>query len=101
MNRIVIASLFLVVTGCSSAAPSRPPGEMSVIRLRNPQTGQKARCGAELIREVQRGSDLTFSEELFYAASASRAARQALRDEEAWRQQCVERYRQQGFEVVS
>jgi hypothetical protein len=38
---------------------------------------------------------------VFYTWAAQREAREAVQDEEWWRQQCVERYRQQGYEVVS
>jgi hypothetical protein len=88
----------LVVGGCASASPQT--AEVAPIRLRAP-SGVHARCGLELIREVQRANDLTWSEQLFYWWSARNAARRAVRDEEEWRQRCVERYRQQGYEVVS
>jgi hypothetical protein len=88
-------------TGCASAPKTAATGEIAPVKLRNTQTGARERCGTELIREVQRANDLTWSERLFFAWSAPRAARQAVQDEERWRQQCVERYTQRGYEVVS
>jgi hypothetical protein len=54
-----------------------------------------------MIRQVQRANDLTWSERLVYWWSARNEARRAVQDEEEWRRRCVERYRQQGFAVVS
>ena len=96
-SRAAIAGALLVVGGCATAGTSP---ETSPIVLRSP-SGAHARCGIEFIREVQRAEDLTWSERLVYWWSAQSAARRAVRDEEEWRQRCVERYRQQGFEVVS
>jgi hypothetical protein len=88
----------LVVGGC--AATTERTAEIAPVRLRAP-SGVQARCGLEMIREVQRANDLTWSEGLFFWWSAQAEARRAVRDEEEWRQRCVERYRQQGYEVVS
>jgi hypothetical protein len=88
----------LVVGGCASA--SQRTAEIAPVRLRA-TSGVQARCGLELIREVQRANDLTWSERLVYWWSARSEARRAVRDEEEWRRRCIERYRQQGFEVVS
>lgn len=94
---VVIVGALLVAAGCASVSGS---AEIAPIRLRAP-SGAHAQCGLELIREVQRANDLGWSERLVYWWSAQSEARRAVRDEEAWRQRCVERYRQQGFEVVS
>jgi hypothetical protein len=81
----------------------KAPGtaEIAPIRLRNTQTGARERCGNEQIREVQRANDQAWSERLFFTWTAARDARRAVAEEERWRQQCVERYRQQNYEVVS
>lgn len=102
--RVVIAGALLGATACASAP--RPPAtpataEIAPIRLRNAQTGARERCGIELIRDVERANDLTWSERLFFKWRAERDARRAVQDEEQWRQQCVERYRQAGYEVES
>ena len=97
-SRAALAGALLVVGGCATAAPSSP--ETTPILLRS-ASGAHARCGIEFVREVQRAQDLGWSERLVYWWSAQGDARQAVRDEEEWRQRCVERYRQQGFEVVS
>jgi hypothetical protein len=97
----VIVGGLLAATGCASAPTSPGTAEIAPLRLRNAQTGVQERCGIELIRAVQRANDLTWSERLFYTWSAQHEARQAVEDEERWRQQCVERYKQQGYEVVS
>ena len=96
----MVASGLFAVTGCASA-PTPGTAEIATVRLRNAQTGARERCGIELIRAVQRATDLTWSERLFYTWSARREAQQAVQDEERWRQQCVERYRQRGYAVVS
>lgn len=96
--RAAIAGALVVVGGCVSAAPERT-AEVPPVRLRAP-SGVQARCGLEMIREVQRANDLAWTEVLYWW-SAQAEARRAVRDEEAWRQRCVERYRQQGYEVVS
>ena len=93
--------VLLVATGCASAPKTEATAEIAPIRLRSTQTGARERCGIEMIRAVQRANDLTWSERIFYRWSAEREAREAVADEERWRQQCVERYRQQGYEVVS
>lgn len=99
--RVVMLGVLLAATGCASAPKAPGTAEIAPIRLRSAQTGARERCGIEMIRAVQRASDLTWSERLFYRWSAERDAREAVRDEEQWRQRCVERYRQQGYEVVS
>ena len=96
-SRAALVGALLVVGGCATA-PASP--EIAPIVLRSP-SGAHARCGIEFIRQVQRAEDLNWSERLVYWWSAQGDARLAVRDEEAWRQRCVERYRQQGFEVVS
>ena len=93
-----VVGALLVVGGCASV-PERS-AEIAPIRLRA-ASGIQARCGLEMIREIQRANDVTWSEQLFYWWSAQSEARRAVRDEEEWRQRCVERYRQQGYEVVS
>lgn len=93
-----MVSALLVAGGCASAPAGSP--EVTPIVLRSP-AGAHARCGIEFIREVQRADDLGWSEQLIYTWSARSDARQAVRAEEEWRQRCVERYRQQGFEVVA
>ena len=98
--RILIVAA-LAAAGCASAPKVPPSGEIATLRLHNAQTGANERCGTELIRQVQRANDLTWSERLFFAWSAPREAQRAVQDEERWRQQCVERYKQRGFEVVS
>jgi hypothetical protein len=99
--RIVVVGLVLAAAGCASAPQPTPTAEIAPVRLRHTQTGARERCGIELIREVERANDLTWSERIFYSWTASREAREAVQDEERWRQQCVERYRQRGYEVVS
>jgi predicted ATPase len=91
----------LAATGCASTSKASRSAEIAPVRLRNTQTGVNERCGTELIREVQRANDLTWSERLFFAWSARREAHRAVEDEERWRQQCVDRYKQRGYEVVS
>jgi hypothetical protein len=76
-------------------------GEIPPVRLRNPQTGVQERCGIDMIREVVRANDLAWSERLIYTWSARSEARRAVQDEESWRQACVDRFKQRGFEVVS
>lgn len=100
-GRVIIAASVLVAAGCASVPRSPDAAESSPVRLRHAQTGAHERCGIELIREVQRANDLTWPERLFYGWSAQREARQAVQGEERWRQQCVERYKQQGYEVMS
>ena len=96
---LVVAAL--VATGCASAPKVPASGEIAPVRLHNAQTGVNERCGTELIRAVQRANDLTWSERIFFSWSAHRAAQRAVQDEERWRQQCVERFKTRGFEVVS
>jgi hypothetical protein len=91
----------LAASGCASAPKDPGSAEIAPLRLRNAQTGAQERCGIEMIRAVLRANDLTWSERLFYKWTAEREAREAVQDEEQWRQQCVERYRKQGYEVVS
>jgi len=99
--RVVIIGVLLAAAGCASAPKVPTTAEITPIRLRSAQTGARERCGTELIRDVQEANDLTWSERLFFRWRAERDARRAVQDEEQWRQQCVERYRQQGYEVVS
>jgi hypothetical protein len=99
--RAVVLVVVLGGTGCASGPKAPGTAEIAPIRLRHTQTGARERCGIEMIRAVERANDLTWSERLFYRSSAEREARQAVRDEEQWRQQCVERYRQLGYEVVT
>ena len=99
--RIFVVAAALAVTGCASAPKVPPSGEIAPLRLHNAQTGVNERCGTELIREVQRANDLTWSERIFFSWSARSAAQRAVQDEERWRQECVERFKQRGFEVVS
>ncbi|HMH49552.1 MAG TPA: hypothetical protein VK548_04920 [Candidatus Acidoferrum sp.] len=98
---VVISVLAATAAGCASTPKMPASGEIDPIRLRNAQTGVRERCGTELIREVQRANDLTWSERLFFTWSAQAAARRAVQDEERWRQQCVDRFKARGFEVVS
>ena len=100
VGMLVVVSMW-AATGCASAPKTTATGEIAPVRLRNTQTGAHERCGTELIREVQRANDLTWSERLFFGWSAPGAARRAVQDEERWRQQCVDRYKQRGYEVVS
>ena len=97
-SRAVVVGTLLVAGGCASTAPQSV--EVAPVQLRAP-SGVRAQCGMEMICEVQRAGDLTWSERLFYWWSARSEARRAVRDEEEWRRRCVERYRQQGYEVVS
>jgi hypothetical protein len=97
----MVVGVVLLASGCASAPRAPGTAEIAPLRLRNAQTGAQERCGMELIRAVQRANDLTWSERLFYTWTAQREAREAVQDEERWRLQCVERYRQQGYEVVS
>jgi hypothetical protein len=97
---LVVVSAW-TVTGCATAPRTAASGEIAPVRLRNTQTGIHERCGIDLIREVVRANDLTWSERLFFGWSAPRDARRAVQDEERWRQQCVERFTQRGYEVVS
>ena len=97
----MILGVLLVATGCASAPKAPGTAEIAPIRLRNTQTGARERCGIEMIRAVRRANDLAWSERLFYRWSADREAREAVQDEERWRQRCVERYRQRGYEAVS
>ena len=99
--RILVVVAALAASGCASAPKVEPRGEIAPLRLRHAQTGVNERCGTELIRAVQRANDLTWSERIFFSWSARRAAQHAVQDEERWRQQCVERFKQRGFEVVS
>lgn len=99
--RVVILGALLAATGCASAPKATGTAEIAPLRLRNAQSGARERCGIEMIRDVQRANDLTWSEGLFYGWFAKRDASAAVQDEEQWRQRCVERYRQQGYEVVS
>ncbi len=99
--RILAVAAALAVTGCASAPQVPRSGEISPLKLHNAQTGVNERCGTELIREVERANDLTWSERIFFSWSAHRAAQRAVQDEERWRQDCVERFKQRGFEVVS
>lgn len=98
---LVVVAAVLAATGCASAPPVPATAEIAPVRLRHTQTGARERCGIELIREVQRANDLTWSERIFYSGTAQREAREAVQDEERWRQQCVDRYKQRGYEVVS
>ncbi len=97
-GRAAIVTALLAVAGCATAAPQS--AEIAPVQLRA-ASGAHAQCGLQMIREVQRAGDLTWSERLVYWWSAQSDARRAVRDEEEWRRRCVERYRQQGFEVVS
>jgi hypothetical protein len=97
----VVVGGVLLAAGCASAPKAPGTAEVAPLRLRNAQTGARERCGIELIRAVQRANDLTWAERLFYTGTAQREARDAVQDEERWRQRCVERYRPQGYEVVS
>ena len=97
---LVVVSMW-TATGCASAPKTTANGEIAPVKLRNTQTGAHERCGTELMREVQRANDLTWSERLFFGWTAPAAARRAVQEEERWRQQCVERYKQRGYEVVS
>ena len=99
--RVMIFGVLLAATGCASAPKTPGTAEIAPIGLRSAQSGARERCGIEMIRAVQRANDLTWSERIFYRWSAEREAREAVQDEEQWRQRCVERYRQQGYEVVS
>ena len=99
--RILVVAAALVAAGCGSTATVPRDGAIAPLRLRHAQTGVNERCGTELIRGVQRANDLTWSERIFFSWSARRAAQRAVQDEERWRQQCVERFKPRGFEVVS
>ena len=99
--RVLVVVGMLAATGCASAPGAPRSAESAPLRLQNAQTGANERCGIELIRAVQRANDLTWPERVFFTWSARREARQAVQDEERWRQQCVERYQQRGYEVVS
>ena len=98
--RVVIVGVLLAGTGCAAAPKAPGTAEIAPIRL-HAQSGARERCGIEVIREVQRANDLTWSERIFYRRYAERAGRQAVQDEEQWRQRCVERYGQRGYEVVA
>jgi hypothetical protein len=100
---VVVVVAIAALQATAGCAASKPPGtaEIAPIRLRHTQTGANERCGIELIRAVQRANDLTWSERIFFTWTAQREAREAVQDEELWRQQCVERYKRQGYEVVS
>ena len=98
--RVLMVVGVLAATGCASS-PATRSAEIAPVRLKNSQTGVNERCGTALIRDVQRANDLTWSERLFFTWSARRAARQAVQDEEQWRQRCVDRFKPRGFEVVS
>jgi hypothetical protein len=91
--------VLLAAGGCASA----PAGtaELAPVRLHSTQTGAQERCGLELIREVQRANDLTWSERILHTWTARREAQEAMQDEEQWRQRCIERYRKGGYEVVT
>lgn len=97
--RAVVAGAVLVAGGCISIP--QETAEMAPVRLRSTQTGARERCGMEFIREVQRANDLGWSEQLIYTWSARSEAQAALQDEAEWRQRCVERFRKQGYEVVT
>lgn len=99
--RVTILGVLLATIGCASAPKVPGTAEIAPIRLRSAQSGVRERCGIEMIRAVQRANDLTWSERIFYRWSAEREARETVQDEEQWRRRCVERYRQQGYEVVS
>ena len=99
--RVVIAASLLVAAGCASVPRGPSAAELPPVRLRHAQTGARERCGLELIREVQRLNDLTWVQRLFFSRSASRDAREAVRNEQDWRRQCIERYQRQGYEVVT
>jgi hypothetical protein len=99
--RGLVVMAVLAGTGCASTPAPPASGEIAPIRLRNAQTGINERCGIDMIREVQRANDLGWSERLFFTGSARAAARRAVQDEERWRQGCVDRFKQRGFEVVS
>ena len=99
--RVVIAGSLLVAAGCASAPRGPATAEVPPVRLRHAQMGAHVRCGLELIRQVQRRNDLRWVEGLLFSRSANREAREAVRDEQAWRRQCAERYQRQGYEVVT
>jgi hypothetical protein len=99
--RVLVVVGTLAAAGCASAPVTTRSAEVAPIRLRNPQTGANERCGTELIRDVQRANDLTWSERLFFGWTAPSVARRAVEEEERWRQQCVDRFKQRGYEVVS
>lgn len=99
--RVIIVGSLLVAAGCASAPRGPVTAELPPVRLRNAQIGARERCGMELIRQVERLNDLTWVERIFFSLSANRAAREAVRDEQAWRRQCIERYQRQGYEVVT
>ena len=99
--RVVIAGSLLVAAGCVSAPRGPATAEVPPVRLRHAQTGAHARCGLELIREVQRRDDLRWVERLLFSRSANREAREAVRNEQDWRRQCIERYQGQGYQVVT
>ena len=99
--RILVVVAALAAAGCASAPTVPRNGEIAPLKLRHAQTGVNERCGTELIRDVLRANDLTWSERIFFSWSARRAAQRAVQDEERWRQQCVERFKPRGFEVVS
>jgi hypothetical protein len=100
-GQVAVLAVVVVATGCASAPKAPGTAEVAPIRLRHATTGARERCGIELIRAVERANDLTWSERIFYRWTAEREAREAVQDEEQWRQRCVEKYRQQGYEVVS
>lgn len=99
--RVIIVGSLLVAAGCASAPRGPVTAELPPVRLHNAQTGVRERCGIELIREVERLNDLTWVERIFFSLSANREAREAVRDEQAWRRACIERYQRQGYEVVT
>ena len=98
---VVVVGVALLTAGCASAPRTSGTAEIAPLRLRHAQTGAHERCGIELIRPVRRANDLTWSERIFFTWTARREARLAVQDEERWRQQCVDRYKRQGYEIVS
>jgi hypothetical protein len=97
----MLVVLPVLAAGCGAIPGAPATGEIAPIRLHNAQTGVNERCGIDMIREVVRANDLTWSERLFFTWSARSEARRAVQDEERWRQACVDRFKQRGYEVVS
>jgi hypothetical protein len=98
---VLFALSVVAAAGCGSIAGAPATGEIAPIRLRHTQTGVHERCGIDMIREVVRANDLTWSERLFFTWSARSTALRAVQDEERWRQACVDRFKGRGYEVVS
>jgi hypothetical protein len=98
---MLLVICLLGAAGCASVRGTPSNGEIAAIRLHNAQTGVNERCGIDMIREVVRANDLTWSERLFFTWKARADARRAVEDEERWRQQCVDRFKQRGFEVAT